>query len=64
MKLKIGFIGSGNVARHLSRALNAIGHEIVQIISKTSKNAEALASEFNLLLATTLNSYQTMLSFV
>lgn len=47
MKLKIGFIGSGNVARHLSRALNAIGHEIVQIISKTSKNAEALASEFN-----------------
>ncbi|MFT5511899.1 MAG: putative short-subunit dehydrogenase-like oxidoreductase (DUF2520 family) [Bacteroidia bacterium] len=47
MNLKIGFIGSGNVARHLSRALNAIGHNVVQIISKTSKNAEALAADFD-----------------
>ena len=34
MKLKIGFIGSGNVATHLSHAMNTIGHDIVQIISK------------------------------
>ena len=49
MKLKIGFIGSGNVARHLARALNTLGHDIVQIISRTKPNAVALANEFNCL---------------
>ncbi len=47
MKLKIGFIGSGNVARHLARALNTFGHEIVQVISRTESNAKSLADEFN-----------------
>lgn len=47
MKLKIGFIGSGNVARHLARALNAVGHDIIQIISRTKSNAQALADEFD-----------------
>lgn len=46
MKLKIGFIGSGNVARHVARALNTTGHDIVQIISRSKANAKALADEF------------------
>lgn len=47
MKLKIGFIGSGNVATHLSHAMNTIGHDIVQIISKNVDNAKGLAQAFS-----------------
>ena len=47
MKLRIGFIGSGNVATHLSHAMNTNGHDIVQIISQNVDNAQALASAFN-----------------
>jgi predicted short-subunit dehydrogenase-like oxidoreductase (DUF2520 family) len=45
MKLKIGFIGSGNVARHLSRALKTVGHDVIQIISRNKTTARALAKE-------------------
>ncbi|MEO6882949.1 MAG: DUF2520 domain-containing protein [Bacteroidia bacterium] len=41
--LKIVMIGSGNVATHLSEAFVAKGHKIVQVYSRTKKNAEALS---------------------
>lgn len=47
MKLKIGLVGSGNVARHLARALHALGHDIHQVVSRTLENAQALASEYD-----------------
>lgn len=43
--MKIVFIGSGNVATHLATALKASGHEIVQVYSRTSKNAAVLAEK-------------------
>lgn len=46
MKYKVSFIGSGNVAWHLSHALDAAGHTIEQVISKTEENAAELAKKF------------------
>ncbi len=46
MKCKIGFIGSGNVAWHLAHAMDLVGHTIVQVISRTEKNAFDLAKRF------------------
>lgn len=43
----ISFIGSGNVATHLAIALYAKGFTIETILSKTRKNAIALASKVN-----------------
>ena len=37
--MKITFIGSGNVAWHLSYILQKNGHEIVEVWSKSEKNA-------------------------
>ncbi|MDD4009166.1 MAG: NAD(P)-binding domain-containing protein, partial [Fermentimonas sp.] len=44
-KMRIVFIGSGNVATHLSVALKKSGNEIIQVYSKTLKNAKLLASQ-------------------
>jgi len=41
-KLRIGLIGSGNVAWHLGPALENAGHHLVGIYSPTHKNARAL----------------------
>lgn len=41
--MRIVFIGSGNVATHLSFALKKSGNDIVQIFSKTLENAKKLA---------------------
>lgn len=42
--MKIVFIGAGNLATHLSAALRAGGHDIVQIYSRTMTSASALAA--------------------
>ena len=39
---RIAFIGSGNVAWHLAPALENAGHVIVEVYSRTKKNAEKL----------------------
>ena len=43
--MKIVFIGSGNVATHLSAALKKSGNDIVQVFSKSLENAKLLASK-------------------
>lgn len=40
--MKIVFIGSGNVATHMAVALKAADNEIVQVYSRTLRNAELL----------------------
>ncbi|MEA5258539.1 Rossmann-like and DUF2520 domain-containing protein [Arcicella aquatica] len=40
--MKISFIGSGNVAWHLSQALENIGHSVEEVYSRNPKHAEAL----------------------
>ncbi len=47
MNLKICFIGAGNLATQLSKALNAIGFDILQIYSRTADSAKMLADEIN-----------------
>lgn len=41
--MKIVFIGSGNVATHLAKALHETGNQIVQVYSRSLENARALA---------------------
>ncbi|MEE1083766.1 MAG: DUF2520 domain-containing protein [Paludibacteraceae bacterium] len=42
--MKIVFLGSGNVATHLSQALNnSVSNEVVQVYSPTAENAKTLA---------------------
>lgn len=43
--MRIVFIGSGNLATHLSQALKAAGEDIIQIFSRTQENAQALADK-------------------
>ena len=45
--MKIVFLGSGNLATHLSLALNAAGEEIIQIFSRTQEHAQALADKLH-----------------
>ncbi len=42
--MKIVFIGAGNLATHLGKALHAAGHDMVQVFSRTMQSAETLAS--------------------
>lgn len=41
--MRIVFIGSGNLATHLSMALKSAGHDIIQVWSKQESNARLLA---------------------
>lgn len=43
-RLTIVQIGSGNVATHLSKALKEAGHHIVQVVSRSLENAQALGT--------------------
>lgn len=43
--MRIVFLGAGRVATNLSMALRKAGHEIVQVYSRTSESAEALARQ-------------------
>ena len=47
MNYKIVFLGSGNLATHLSLALKAAGEEIIQIFSRTQEHAQALADKLH-----------------
>jgi predicted short-subunit dehydrogenase-like oxidoreductase (DUF2520 family) len=42
-KLRVGIVGSGNVATHLATAIAESEHELVHIISRDRKRAESLA---------------------
>lgn len=44
---KIVFLGSGNVATHLARALVKKGHKVLQVYSRTKQNARLLAAELD-----------------
>ena len=41
--MRIVFIGAGNLATHLGRALHEAGHEVLQVYSRTMASAAALA---------------------
>ncbi len=45
--MDIVIIGSGNVAAILGRKFKAAGHKIVQVVARNSKNASALAYEWD-----------------
>ena len=45
--MKLVFLGSGNLATHLSLALKAAGEEIIQIFSRTQEHAQALADKLH-----------------
>ena len=53
--LKITFIGSGNLAWYLSDTLQENGHEIVEIWSRSERNARLLASKLNCNIISRLN---------
>ena len=44
---RISMIGAGNLATHLSIALQASGHDVVQLFSRTAKTAVPLAQKLN-----------------
>lgn len=46
-RLSIVFIGSGNVAWHMSQSLHEAGHEILQVYSRNLAHAEELAEHVN-----------------
>ena len=43
--MRIVFIGSGNLATHLSLALQAVGEDIAQVFSRTEEHAKELAEK-------------------
>ena len=53
---KITMIGAGNLATHLSRALQHAGHEIIQVFSRTEKSASKLANQLDCPFTTDLNN--------
>ncbi len=61
MKLKLGFIGSGNVAWHLSHALDSAGHTISQIISRNEAHAKTLAERFDAFYSDKLHTFDVNL---
>ncbi len=44
--MKIVLIGSGNLAMHLGPALKKTGHQIVQVVGRTEKNAIRLPKNY------------------
>lgn len=53
--MKIAFIGSGNLATHLSLALKAAGEEIIQVYSRTDAHAKELADKLGCIHTTNLD---------
>jgi len=47
MNYNIVFIGAGNLATHLSQALQKSGNNIIQVYSKTEANAKTLANKLD-----------------
>ena len=54
--MRIVMIGAGNLATHLSRALQNAGHDILQVFSRTEENARLLADRLNAGFTTSLAS--------
>lgn len=46
-KLRIGFVGAGNLAGHLTQELHSKGHSIDQIISSSALSAENMSMQFS-----------------
>ena len=59
MNYKIVFLGSGNLATHLSLALKTAGEDIIQIFSRTKENAQALADKLHCASCTSINEIRT-----
>ena len=59
MNYKIVFLGSGNLATHLSLALKAAGEEIIQIFSRTQEHAQTLADKLHCASCTSINDIRT-----
>ena len=53
--MNIVMLGAGNVATHLSKALQVKGHNITQVYSKTVASAKALAAQLNAPYTTEIN---------
>lgn len=52
--MRIVFVGAGNLATNLAKALYKKGNDIVQVFSRTSESAESLAEQVNSLPTTDL----------
>ena len=57
--MKLVFLGSGNLATHLSLALKAAGEDIIQIFSRTQEHAQALADKLNCASCTSISDICT-----
>ena len=57
--MNIVFLGSGNLATHLSLALKAAGENIVQIFSRTQEHAQALADKLHCASCTSISDIRT-----
>ena len=57
--MKLVFLGSGNLATHLSLALKASGEDIIQIFSRTQEHAQALADKLHCASCTNINDIRT-----
>ena len=55
----IVFLGSGNLATHLSLALKAAGEDIIQIFSRTQEHAQALADKLHCDSCVSINDIRT-----
>ena len=55
----IVFLGSGNLATHLSLALKAAGEDIIQIFSRTQEHAQALAGKLHCASCTNIGDIRT-----
>lgn len=55
MSLNICFIGAGNLATHLSVALQKEGHKVIQVYSKTTESALKLANNLGAEFTTSTN---------
>jgi glutamyl-tRNA reductase len=47
LNMSVVFIGSGNVAWHMSQSLHKVGHKILQVYSRNFTHAEVLAKKVN-----------------
>ena len=57
--MKIVMIGAGNVATHLSEALQQAGHELLQVYSRTEASAQLLAARLQCSFTTDLQAVRT-----
>lgn len=56
IKYRIVQIGAGNVATHITKALQVAGHSVVQVVGRTEANTRALAKEIGAAYTTTASN--------